>query len=82
MICKKCLHWHNNQKILEYRENYGICEGGLQEDWDENAVIKILIHMPYERVEEGTLNQDSSVMGHKFDLGTHESFGCNKFEKR
>ena len=76
--CKNCRYWHNKQRVVNYVEKYGICEG-IPAAWEEGQDLQIMPHEELYLQQLGKhVNDDHSLKEYEYDIITYESFGCNK----
>ena len=77
--CETCVHWRNKQRDLNYQEDWGICEGDLQHEWDEPKSIKI--HAKHH-FEEGLVDdQEGTIKPFSMLFCTTKDFGCVRWKK-
>lgn len=81
-FCKNCEYWKNNQRELEFSDTFGFCMNDLRSDFEGPMQIKTVPHEAFSNIHHEHLNQDGSLMEHKYELATASSFGCIHFKSR
>ena len=78
--CKHCGWWKNKQRELDYQPEIGFCNFDFTEDYSESRV-SAYIYDAWTKVEHDVLDSRGTVKPWRWNLVTHQNFGCRFFEK-
>lgn len=87
-ICKNCIHWHNEQAELQYRDGIGICTGQIwSTDGKDCAEVLDRLNPQNLKGKEVEWNEFETIKPtslrkpdiSRYVLVTGEGFGCTIF---